>query len=70
VLPLILAATSKVPFYIAGGVFAAWAVVLATLGLRNPTFPGGAGGQRAVMAISLVLAVVAMGMAIATATRG
>ena len=61
----VLFAISKVPFYFGGGAFAAWAVVLATLGLRNPTFPGGAGGQRAVMAISLVLAVVAMGLAVA-----
>ncbi len=57
-------ATSKVPFYFGGGVLALWAVVLATLGLRNPEFPGGARGQRAVMAFSLVLAVVAMGLAV------
>ena len=62
-LPFVLA-TSKTPFFIGGGVFAAWAVVLATLGLRNPSFPGDAGGQRMVMAISLVLAVVAMGLAV------
>jgi hypothetical protein len=63
VLPLLIA-TSKVPFYFAGGVLAAWAVVLATLGLRNPTFPGGSSGQRAVMAFSLLLAVAAMGLAV------
>ena len=57
---------SKVPFFIAGGVFAAWAVLLAAVGLTRPSFPGNAGGQRAVMLISLVLAVVAMAMAIAT----
>jgi hypothetical protein len=62
-LPLVLA-TSKTPFFIGGGVLAIWAVVLATLGLRNPSFPGDAGGQRMVMAISLVLAVVAMGLAV------
>lgn len=62
-LPLVLA-TSKTPFFIGGGVLAIWAVVLATLGLRNPSFPGDARGQRAVMAISLVLAVVAMGLAV------
>ena len=61
----IVFAISKVPFYIGGGVFAAWAVVLATLGLRNPTFPGGTGGQIAVVAISLVLALAAMGLAVA-----
>jgi hypothetical protein len=63
VLPVI-AATSKVPFFIGGSAFAVWAVVLATLGLRDPRFPGGAGGQRIVMAISLVIAVVAMGLAV------
>jgi hypothetical protein len=39
-------------------------VVLAFLGLRNPNFPGGALGQRGVIALSLVLAVVAMGTAV------
>jgi hypothetical protein len=63
VLPIIFA-TSKVPFFIGGGVLAMWAVVLAALGLRNPSFPGDARGQRAVMGISLVLAVVAMGLAV------
>ncbi len=61
----ILAASdpSKVPFYIGGAVLAVWAVVLSALGLRNPSFPGGAGGQRGVMAISFVLAVIAIGTA-------
>jgi hypothetical protein len=63
VLPLVFAA-SKTPFFIGGGVLALWAVVLATLGLRNPSFPGDAGGQRLVMAISLVFAVAAMGLAV------
>ncbi len=54
---------SKVPWYIGGAVLALWAVVLSTLGLRNPKFPGGVRGQRGVMAISSVLAVVAMGTA-------
>ena len=58
--------SSKVPFYIAGLVFAAWAVVLAAIGLRNPTFPGDLRGQRGVIAISLLLAVIAVGAAILT----
>ncbi len=64
-LPTLLAAAehSKVPFYIAGGVLVGWAVVLASLGLRNPVFPGGAGGQRGVIALSLLLALTAMGLA-------
>jgi hypothetical protein len=55
---------SKVPFFIVGGVLVIWAVTLATLGLRNPTFPGGAGGQRGVMAVSFVIAVITMGVAV------
>jgi hypothetical protein len=55
---------SKVPWYIGGGVLVLWAVVLAFLGLRSPTFPGGVVGQRGVIALSLVLAVVAMGTAV------
>ena len=62
-LPLVLA-TSKTPFFIGGGVFVVWALVVATLGLRNPSFPGNATGQRAVMAVSLVLAVIAMALAV------
>jgi hypothetical protein len=63
VLPIILA-TSKTPFFISGGVLAAWAVVLGALGLRSPSFPGDARGQWAVMCISLVLALVTMGLAV------
>ncbi len=55
---------SKVPWYIGGGVLVLWAIVLAFIGLRNPTFPRGVGGQRGVIAVSLVLAVVAMGTAV------
>jgi hypothetical protein len=57
---------SKVPFYIGGGVFAAWAVVLAAIGLTRPSFPFSDGGARGVMVISLVLAAVAIGTAIGT----
>ena len=57
---------SKVPFYIAGGLLAVWAVALSAVGLTRPAFPFGAGGQRAIMLVSLVLAVAAVAMAIAT----
>jgi hypothetical protein len=67
-LTILLAAAepSKVPFYIAGGVLAAWAVVLSAAGLTRPSFPFGVAGQRAVTLISLVLAAVAIAMAIVT----
>jgi hypothetical protein len=57
---------SKVPFYIAGGVLALWAVVLSWLGLTRPDFPFSERGQRGVMSVSLVLVVIAIGAAIAT----
>jgi hypothetical protein len=67
---LALASVSKVPFYIAGGALAIWAVTLGALGLNRPDFPGGLGGQRAVIGISLTLAVVAIAMAVHTSTFG
>lgn len=65
---LLLAASdpSKVPFYIAGGVLVVWALALAVMGLRQPSFPGGPAGQRGVIAISVVLVVIAIGAAILT----
>jgi hypothetical protein len=65
---LVVASVSKVPFYIAGGLLAVWAVVLATIGLNRPEFPGNLRGQRGVIAITLVLMVLAIAMAIHTST--
>jgi hypothetical protein len=65
---LLAATVSKAPFYIAGLVLAGWAVVLAALGLRSPRFPGGATGARGVMAISFVLVLVTIAMAVHTST--
>jgi plastocyanin len=59
---------SKTPFYIAGAVLAAWAVVLAFLGLSRASFPGGKRGQGAVIGISVLLAAAALGTAIGTAS--
>ena len=61
------ATPSKVPFYIAGGIFALWAVVLAGGGLRRPEFPTGPAGQRLVILVSLVLAAATIGTAVGTA---
>ena len=57
---------SKVPFYIAGGVLAIWAVTLSFVGLTRPEFPFNSRGQRGVITISVLLAVIAVAMAIAT----
>jgi hypothetical protein len=66
---LLLAAStpSKVPFFIAGGALAAWAVILAAIGLNRPDFPGNLRGQRAVIGITFTLMVLAIAMAIVTA---
>ncbi len=67
-LSLLIAAAepSKTPFYIAGGVLAAWAVVLASIGLTRPSFPYNDRGARAVMGLSFILVIVAIAMAIVT----
>jgi plastocyanin len=66
--PLLAAEKSKVPFFIAGGLLAVWALILSLgLGLRRPKFPGNLGGQRAVIAVSVVLVLAAVSMAIVTA---
>jgi hypothetical protein len=68
VVTVLLAASepSRVPFFIAGGLLAVWAVVLSWIGLTRPAFPGGVAGERAVIGISLTLAAVAVAMAIVT----
>jgi hypothetical protein len=57
---------SKTPFYIVGAAFAVYGVLLAAVGLTRPSFPGGAGGQRVVMALSFVLMVGAIAAAVTT----
>jgi uncharacterized cupredoxin-like copper-binding protein len=65
--PLLAAEKSKAPYYIAGGVLVAWALVLSLgVGTRNPNFPSTLGGQRAVMAISAVLVLATVSMAVVT----
>lgn len=66
-LPLVLAATSKVPWYFGGGILAVYAVVLAAIGIKRPNFPNGAAGARGVMALSAVLVAIAIATAIITA---
>jgi hypothetical protein len=64
---MLLVATSKVPFYIAGAVLVAWAFGVSAFGINRPGFPSGGAGQRLVILVSLVLAGVAVAMAIVTA---
>jgi hypothetical protein len=64
--PLAAAEPSHVPFYIAGALLVVWAVVLSSIGLTRPSFPFNLKGQRAVMGVSFILAVVAIAMAVIT----
>ena len=68
VVPVLAAERSKVPFYICAGLLVAWAIILSVgIGLRRPEFPGGAAGQRAVIAVSFVLVAATMTTAVITA---
>jgi uncharacterized cupredoxin-like copper-binding protein len=65
--PVFAAEKSKVPFYIAGGVLVVWAMVVSMgIGMRNPSFPATLGAERGVMAITVVLVLVAVSMAVVT----
>jgi plastocyanin len=65
--PLIAAEKSKVPFYVAGGVLVAWALILSmAIGMRRPEFPGDLKGQRLVSAVTVVLVIGALSTAIIT----
>ena len=69
-LPVLAAEKSRTPFYIAGGVLVAWALILSLgLGLRRPAFPGNLVGERVVIAISVVLVLAAMSAAVVTASE-
>jgi hypothetical protein len=63
---LVEAEPSKTPFFIVGGLLAAWAVFVAFVGITRPDFPGTAAISRGVMAISAALVVAAMVAAVAT----
>ena len=67
-LSLVVAAEkSKVPFYIAGGLLAIWALVVSIgIGLRRARFPGNLMGQRVVIAITAVLVAGAVSTAVIT----
>ena len=63
----VLAEKGKVPFYVAGGVLVLWALtVSAGLGLRRAAFPFSLGGERVVIAISVVLVLTVTSMAVIT----
>jgi plastocyanin len=60
---------SKTPFYIAGSIFAVWAVVLSAIGLRNHDFPPTKTVARVVMGISAVGILATTSLAVATSSK-
>ncbi len=65
--PVLAAEKSKVPFYIAGGLLVAWALLLGVgIGMRRTDFPANEGQQRGVIAITAVLVLAAVSMAVVT----
>jgi hypothetical protein len=57
---------SKVPFYICGILLVGWALVVATIGIRNERFAEGARQGRTVMLVSAVLVAATMTAAVLT----
>jgi plastocyanin len=57
-------ATTITAFHVVGIMLAAWAVIVAALGTFRQDFPGKGGGEKVVIAISVVLVVGAIGTAI------
>src|SRR6202035_1521131 len=65
--PILAAEKSKVPFYIAGGLLVAWALIVSLgLGLRRAEFPGNPRAARAVIGVSAVLVIAAASTAVIT----
>jgi plastocyanin len=65
--PSVLAeATSKLPFYVAGGLLVCWALALAALGIRRSRFPGSTRAARLVMLGTAALVGATMATAVLT----
>jgi plastocyanin len=63
----VLAATSKVPFYVVGAALAASAVALSAFGATHPAFPRSPGQRTLVITVSLALVAGTMTAAVLTA---
>jgi hypothetical protein len=57
---------SKAPFYVAGGVLAAWAVLVSAFGIRQAEFPASTTAMRGVIVVSAVLVATTVAMALVT----
>ena len=65
--PILGAEKSRVPFYIAGGVLVAWALIVSmVLGMRQPDFPGSKQGERIVIGVTAVIVLATVSAAVLT----
>ena len=55
---------TEIPFFVIGGIFAAWALLVGGLGTARATFPGSKGATAAICAVSVLLGLVAMALII------
>jgi plastocyanin len=62
-------ATSKLPFYVAGGLLVCWALVVAAVGTRVSGFPGSPRAARLLMLGTVVLVAATMTTAVLTGSR-
>ena len=56
-------------FHVCGGLLALWALLVSFLGITRESFPGSKGAERAVMLISVVLTLLAVGAGVTTAAH-
>jgi uncharacterized cupredoxin-like copper-binding protein len=67
--PILGAEKSKVPFYVAGALLVAWALIVSMgIGMRRPQFPGNLGGERIVIAITVALVLATTSTAVITSS--
>jgi hypothetical protein len=55
---------SELPFFLAGGMLASFAVIISIVGFKKPDFPASEGAARGVMAVGSLLVAGAMAMII------
>jgi plastocyanin len=67
--PVLAAEKSRSAFYILGVVLVAWAMIVSVgVGMNRPSFPGDLRGQRAVIAITVILVLATITSAVATSS--
>ena len=57
---------SKTAFYVAGGLFALWAVLLGAAGLSRSDLPGAATAERGIIGVTALLMVATLAAAVLT----